>query len=986
MALRRASHGLLRVVAFAVLLYPISSGSQPRSQNDAVYALQQLTTLQRGKLWLPAFPAGSIVVHDTVDYQGNILFAFEMKLSDAPILIGKSSYAMAAVTQSTPYMLRGTVTNGSITGFIAALNTSKTPMLRIPPKRFNVTIASTRGRLTPLYGGELLVNDRSLTLTNTSEIVITPSSARGVLEFVGSKITLRNVALNLGGGVTDARPTLRSDANARFSIDLGSNLVKLVGGELSADTRTALADAADGWDLAGARFGGVSQASVGTITIRSTNRVVGQMTSTRFNASSLDHAAPHLHATPSATVTVRQLSSPVKYSTEVLALDEPELKDARIDASKIEYFGENAEPNVSGAGLIDLSTLSAEWINGSTTFRSPRVPILSGALSRADVSELFATFRGPKAKLRIDGALSFAQVGIGALSLSDLPDRVAKFIVGGGPGIDFEVDAKRGMAALGLPEKDAQRLFVGRIAAFAAKGDLDPTRAAPIRISPGTLRGALKQFRAASASLFGGTPSFLNDEVLLSAAGEIASGVRARGAITLNTGKLTIPGAHLKPSGSSGTFVLSPIISEGGAELAIDLAEPAVRLTRGVLSLAPIEITQEAPFDVTVANVMVSAPSLKIGSLTIAAVGDELTLDLVDTMIGIGTFNHSQPPRLSGKIAQPVTIRTVHCKLVPSAQQIDFVDAEASGFVLAARDLQFVSPDGLVLDISTADVRFARISTTEATGSLGFGRGSVVLQSAAEGRAAINSATLIFSGPKEKLNGSGSIDLDGIRLVHQSSEPLLPDKCPGSPFPLRLSGSVSATSVAIALHDGVPTIQANLGTIDAGLASQSDRYACEYDQKVVTIPEIRLNYGYPCGFFDWCEGSIVLVGEQSVQVHWVAEVFQLKADVRVEGAQIRSRGGSGLTVCGAKLTRVGNPEIRASYHPNVPSSGNPILDLPRDILRGTAALLETSLLQTVGSAGSLFVNMSGGIPLVADCPTESVALANSTNDNDRREP
>jgi len=985
MSYRYLARALVALLAFALLLYPLSSVSQqPPSQNDAVFALQQLTNLQRGKLWLPDLPAGSVTVGSTRDFQGNVLFDFTLKLRDAPILIGKTPYTAVTVTNTTPFMLRGNVAEGEIKGSIAAVNTARTPMLRIPAGGFDVTLADTRGRLTPLYGGELMVNERVLKLTNTTELVITKSSASGVLEFDGPELAIRNVALNLGGGAIDSRPAMRASGNARFSIDLGSNALRLIRGELSTTTRTTLADAADGWDLAGARFGNVSQASVAKVSVRAANRgVTAQLTTTRFNAASVDHATPRIHATLSSAVTVRELSSPVKQSAEVLAIAEPRLKTVRVEASLIEYFGDVSEPKASGAGVIELASLDSGSLKGSTTFRKPKIPLLSGALSRADVSELFATFDGPKAKPRIEGALSFAEVGIGALSLSNLPDRVAKFVVRDGRPIDFELEVKRGVAALGPLQRDASRLFQGAIASLAAKGDLDPTLAAPIRITPGTLRGVLTQFRAISPSLLGGSPSFLNDEVVLRAAGEVASGAQARGAITLSTGKLTIPGVLLKPAGGSGTFVLSPIVSEATAELAIDLAEAAVRLTRGKLTLAPIEITQESPFDVTVANVTMSAPSLKIGSLAIEAVGDKLALDLTDIAIGIGRFSHSQSPRLSGTLAAPVTIATIHGDLVPSAQRIDFENVEGTGVALSASDLQFVSPDGLTLDISTANVRFAKINGAEATGSLAFGSGSVQLQSAAEGRAAISGAVLVFSGPKDKLNGSGSINLDGIQLVHHSREPLLPDKGCAS-FPMRLSGSVSPTSIAIVLRDGVPSFQANLGSIEAALSDETDNYRCEYDQRVITIPEIRISYKYPCGFFKFCDGSIVLVGEQAIQVHWVAEVFELKADVRIDGAQIRSNGASGLTVCGAKLTRVGQPLIAASYHPNFPSTGNPLLDLPRDILRGTAALFEGTLFTTVGGAGALFVNMTGGIPLAASCPAESIALATPIDAQGRR--
>ncbi len=964
----------MALILVAASLWPVQPHAQVTQPDPRIYELRHLTSIQRSKLWLPSFPSETMQVGDTHDVGGDTLYEFTLPLQHVPLLIGSSAYTNPHLTQATPAMLRGEVVDGHIAGLISTSQSARRPIVRINTGGFHVTLHVERGRLASLYGGTLQVNDTEITITNSTELVIRGTSTVGTLAFGGKGLSLRDAQVSIGDGLV-APASLRGDAGSGFTLDLGSNDLRLVAGTLSSTQAVAIPPIPS-WKVDGLEAEGVTAAKMTSVRVSVDHgRVVGTAAKVRLKATSLKHdAVPKAESTPADVVSINQIEGLVPASRTRLAFNDPAIAGLSYAASTFRYFGSDGSERVSGAGSIDVQRLTDATIDGRVTIPQPSLPRVAAALSGVDARDLVVRFKGPKSSLQIDGELSPRSIQMGALSLRDLPAKLVSFTTSAESPIAFHIRGDGGKVSIGSgPAADATAYFEGALSRFAAAGQLDSAATPPLTLLPGSLSALVSNVVTPIASLLGGMPQFADNAFELAAPAAVTSnGGQVVGDIELRTGKLTIPGSHFKPDPSGGEFVLDPIASEGAVTLGYDLAKPRIRLESGRLTLAPIRISQSSPFPVTIGELTITSPSLEVGSLSLQGSDQSIMLDADSIAIGIGTFKHDRPPRISGTIAQPVTVASAHGVIPLDADRIDLTGIEVHDARLLAGDIHYDTGDGVMVNAGSADLRFMQLSDKAATGGFDLSNASVAMQSVVEGSARINRATFAFDGPKDAMSGNGHMELAGLHVVHHSGQPLI-SQC-STPFHMKLEGSVGPSTIDVKLANGKPAYQAGIGTINAGLVSEDDDYRCEWDSEPFEIVhEVRISFPYPCGFFSICTGWTILVPRVTAQVHWLAEVFALKADVTVDGTQVRSNGSGGLALCGARLTRAGPVLIAASYHPTYPDTHNVFLNIPRDLLRGAATLLEGSIASITGTSLAAVVTLGGGVPLAAECRAQTMA-------------
>lgn len=949
----------------------------PQAGGDGfIHALRGATELEIGPFHLMGFRTGSIEVRPgSRILNTGIWHAFSLKIGAQD---GARVRIHGSGADGDGVILEGTLTHGRIDGEV------RDPTMRVggglafdvEVGGLQLTLGNIRSNLKPLYGGTLDLSGRKVWIEATEKIEIRPFEISGRVGFETSGVTLVGARIDLMGDGSQMLFDLaaRDPEKIYLDLNLGDGAFRLAGGELVA--KGIESDAREFRHCGSQVIGDGLKVDRLALVGQPTDQPLIDATGLRFANAAISHqTSPLFEASAPNGVQIAALEAKAGSTEDFLSLSGISLVGIRFDAAQLSLVRAGVR-QIVGSGLVSLDHLTVDTMSGKLEVRGPTIAAVASTFASATTPNMTVSFSGAKNDLDVSGNVAVSGASLATLAFGGLEEPVR--FASGEDGISFEVEAP-GMA--GNVEFHDPALGGVKIAAelqrLAATGRIvENDGRIQLAIPAGGFELDLLATAVSETALYGAAPLF--GGALLgfgnSTAVTIAEG-NAEGALVAAVEGFAVAGAGLRLSNKGAGFRLNKPLQTGAqASVGYELATSSMFLHQGNLTVEDLDLATDPAGLVALADLDLETPRLKLKKLELNADGGVAKLRAEELEFSAERFTHRKAPEVSGVLEEPVTIAAIAGDLPKNLSALEFTQESLSGVHAAVRNAEYLTPDGLSISAARVQLDLGLLTRERADGSISIEGGKIYVEDFASlgnggesrlsGQAALQSAQLSFEGSKDEPTGNGTMHITSVGISGEL--PVAIENCARQPFWMGIQAGMTGAEFEIELADGELT---GAFGVESATASVGDTgyYRCEFDKRH-TIAEATWMHVNPC----WpgeCTIKTILTPKVEADVHWIMEVHEFKATGAVRDVKARLAGESGLQLCGAKL-ELEPAMISANYHPNVRDTGNPITNLPRDIIRGVATVIESSLATQLSFVISAITKSGGGYQLFRGCPAQ----------------
>jgi hypothetical protein len=868
--------------------------------------------------------------------------------------------------------LKGRLNSATINALYKPPTEKEGPRWQIEKNNLDVEFGKAEAKLSPLFGGYVVatgstsgevLTGRLLKVTNHNSQIfynLTANIQRGALEINTTDVLIKRAHLQLSEDASmdlDLTCTYTPQTKSvTFPLDVSNGAVHFSDGVCQAGPTKLPVGHFSGSGLSM----DVSDLGAGNITLKGVNGAPQLfLKSVDITAKQISYLNG-MKAIPSSHFIAGTISGPVESSPDRLKMSEVTWNAIDIKQAQI-TLGDGSI--LSGPGSINLHSLGPKDVNANIHFDTPALPALSAYAVSAPAS-LNLLFIGPANAPSISGAIRIGAVRFGALQLSQPSEEITFALESTHQSrrdfsFAWDVSTPEGTFVIGEPAGQNIAL-TGQLQKMLVKGMLsfDSTWSkASVNIPANSLVVSATAKASVSPLVLGSPVSFLQSSIRLSTATGFTIGSQdPGGTIDLSAGVLifTTPSlAFADPN--SGLLIQAPLTTDGTATLRFDIGSGQAviqnaHLVATKLSAKPLEVTTE----VTLAGLSLSTPLLTLDRLELKVADGKGTVFVDGLDFVTDDVTSKGPPYWRASLPPGQGLKLTHFEgqMAASTKTLDIASVIVKGFSLKGPSGEFRSADGFSIKGTNFELSADELAEKQVTkGKISIASGALQVGASQPGGAVSAKANFAnfaigLNGSTDKIDGDGGISLSDISIDGKTTLAVGP--CNG----WKVTGAVDIARVDLALVMQAGQLHGDLHVNQGKVYIVNDGYSkCEFDKDYIITEEKYGQMGLPC-WKDWhpdlCQVKTIIVPEIKGKIHWIAELHNLQISGTIADATLHLGGQGPLSVCFNQIV-ISPPLIVASYFPGF-QEGPFGINLLRDVTRGIATLVESSLAEVLGTS------------------------------------